>query len=128
MQNLLIITPIFILCSACLAWVLYQMIQPGQLLEAWQGVLDRAYKVNPLLEMFLGGCYKCFSNFISQITFIIYLVCQYHIHWMGWWNVAIYFAYPASSIVIAMLIDKALQNDTKLEERIQELENKVEQI
>lgn len=126
-MQILLITLAFITGSACLAWVLYQMIQPGQLLEAWQRVLDKVYKKSRLLEMFLGGCYKCFANFIAQVTFCFYLYLQYSVTWLGLWNIAVYLGYTSASIVLAMVLDKFLQTGNH-ESRLQELENKLEQI
>ncbi len=106
----------FILTSICLTWVLFQAIQSDQILGFWTRlVLDKLYRkaeessTHRFLEMFLGGCYKCFSNFIGQLTFIIY-VSLFHVEY-GWWNVLIYFLYVSVSIVGSVWIHKTLKED-----------------
>lgn len=104
---------LFILTSICLTWVLFQMIQRDQILGLWTRlVLDKFYRkseessTHRFLEMFLGGCYKCFSNFIAQLTFSIYLIL-FHVEY-GWWNILIYFLYVSVSIVGSVWIGKIL--------------------
>lgn len=125
------ITILFIIATSGLTYVLYNMIQPGNLLEGWQRVLERVYSYNRFLEMFLGGCDKCFANMVSQISFIIYLIVQYNTKWLGLWNILIWFVYFTSCIILSVFIInylRSLGKKSELEERIEFLENQVEQI
>lgn len=104
---------LFILTTICLTWVLFQAIQREQILGFWTRiVLDKLYAKAEesnsarFLEMFLGGCYKCFSNFIAQTTFSVYLFLFYYEY--GWWNVLVYFLYVSVCIVGSNLIGKWL--------------------
>lgn len=106
---------LFILTSICLTWVLFQAIQRDQIFGFWTRlVLDPLYKKSNnneshrFLEMFLGGCYKCFSNFIAQLTFSIYLIL-FHVEY-GWWNILVYFLYVTVSIVGSVWIGKILSD------------------
>lgn len=85
-------------------FVLFNMIQEGQLLGGWQNVLERIYKENRLLAMFLGDCDKCFSNFIGQVSFIIFLVLEYNLQWWGWWNVLVWVGMWTWNVVASVLI------------------------
>jgi hypothetical protein len=124
-----ILLPIlFILATSGLTYVLYNMIQPGNLLEGWQNVLDKVYSYSRFLEMFIGGCDKCFANMLSQISFIIYLIVQYNTKWLGLWNILIWFVYFSSCIILSVFIINYLRNLGKvsdLEERIKKLEDVV---
>lgn len=126
---LLILIISFLIMTPCLTYVLYIMIQPGQFLEGWQKVLDKAYSYHRFLEMFLGGCDKCFAHFISIITFIIMFVLQLlvdKIEFAGWWNVLLYFIYVPLNIVTSVILINFIQNIGKvsdLEERIKKLED-----
>lgn len=125
---LILITILFIIATSGMTYVLYNMIQPGNLLEGWNKVLDRVYSYNKFLEMFLGGCDKCFANFISQVSFIVYLIVQYHTDWLGWWNVLIWFVYFPTCIILSVFIINYLRNIGKvsnLEERVKKLERAV---
>lgn len=116
----------FIILTPCLTYVLFMMIQHGQLLGKWQEVLDKIYSKNRFLAMFLGDCDKCFANCMSQITFIVYLLIQYNNEWLGWWNVLIWFLYfPLCVVLSVILINyiKRLGKISELEERIEKLEN-----
>lgn len=106
MQVLLAI--LFILGAACLSWVMFQAIQPGQMLGAWQRVLDKAYTRSKMLEMFLGGCYKCFAHLWGVVGFVAYLLAQYKYDWLGWWNALIYFGFVPAVIVCSMIIDRLI--------------------
>lgn len=106
---IIIITIFIVIAVACCAWVLHQMIQEGQILGKWQIVLGNAYRINPFLEMFLGGCYKCFAHFIGILSFPAYLAIQYQLCWIGYWNVLMYVGYVSMVIVVAMFIDKYIK-------------------
>ena len=110
MQNMLIAL-ISILSSACLSYVLFQMIQPDQILGGWQKVLDKVYSKSIPLAMLLGHCYKCFAHLIGLIGFILYLWVQYNINWLGWWNVLIYLGFVPAVIVVSLFINKHLSED-----------------
>lgn len=111
---LIIVTILFILGGACLSSVLFQMIQVGQILGFWQNVLEALYaKGWTKLEMFLGGCYKCFGNFIGHITFGAYLLFQYYHDWIGWWNVLVYFFFIPSVITFHQLLYSKISKSEK---------------
>lgn len=101
MLNLLFV---FIVMTPCLTYVLFNMIQEGQLLGGWQRVLDKVYAKNRFLAMFLGDCDKCFSNFIAHVTLFIYLIIQYNNDFWGWWDILLYFTYVPLNIVLSVFI------------------------
>lgn len=122
---LIIITILFILGGACLSSVLFQMIQGGQILGAWQRVLEWVYSKGwKKMEMFLGGCYKCFGNFIGHVSFGAYLLFQAHYYWIGWWNVMVYFFFISSVITLHQLVYSRI---SKAEKENEMLDKQLEQ-
>lgn len=112
MLEFILIFILFMLASASVCWVMFNAIQSGEALGAWQRVLDKVYKISPNAERFLGGCYKCFSHLWGVFGFIMYFIFVtkfLDIHYGFWW-VLIYIIFVpqaiTTSVVLKALIDK----------------------
>lgn len=77
----IVITLFCLLCTGCVAKVLYISIQPDQWIDTlfkWQKLIsyfgDRPGPLNTLLYKTLGGCSFCFSHAITFICFWGYVL------------------------------------------------------
>lgn len=97
---------IFLFAAAGISWVMYSSIQEGEIFGKWQKVLDKLYGENPLLEKFLGGCFKCFSHLWALFTFgtyVLFYELYLDMHF-GWWYLLHYMLFVPTSILLSTLI------------------------
>jgi len=101
---------IYFMCiftSACVTYVLYEAIQEGEALGAWQKVLAKLYAKGLYnTEKFLGGCYKCFSHLIGILSFAVYVFINESLFNSGYggWYVLIYIMFVPMCIALSMVI------------------------
>lgn len=101
---------LFLLAASGVSWVMYTAIQKGEILGKWQNVLDKAYNINPTLEQFLGGCFKCFSHLWALILFGVYILfCEQYLQsHFGWWYLLHYALFVPTSILFSTFMFNAL--------------------
>lgn len=86
---------IFMVGTPCMYNFLWKAIQEGEMLGAWQKVLEWLYSQgHKSLEKFLGGCEVCFSHFISWVGIGLFILFTYRIWPLGFFETLALMFFP----------------------------------